>query len=160
MHHDFPDIFSTLREEFRLLQSGFRPKSTMPEQAMNSSWLTTAPLNASNGRTEANPFVGSSSSYLSPFISSKSSHSFVESEGAQSEAAISTVVSGPDDLAAPLQQNQVYTAENGENSLAGSRVQHRSRKGHKKSRVGCFNCKRRKIKVCVNPKSIRVLTQS
>lgn len=30
-------------------------------------------------------------------------------------------------------------------------VVQKSRKGHKKSRQGCFNCKKRKIKVCLSP---------
>ncbi len=147
MHHNFSDQFSTLREEFRLLQSGFRPKNTMADQALNAGWFTMALLNSSNRSTETDLSIDSSSSHLSPFRSSESSHSSAESERAQSEAPTATIASGSDDLGAPLQQGNQHDAEIGDKSLDNTIVHPRSRKGHKKSREGCFNCKRRKIKV-------------
>ena len=159
MHHDSPPTnFSDLREEFRVLQSGFRRKNAMAEQALNNSWLTNALLGASGRRTESDPSTASSSSHLSPFRSSASPHSAAESERAQSEVTPTTIASGSDDLAAPLQPAHQFVAENGEGSLDGGLMHQRSRKGHKKSREGCFNCKRRKIKVNISLKLTFKLT--
>jgi hypothetical protein len=160
MYHDFPEQFNTLREEFRLLQSGFRIKTAMAEQALNNSWLATALLNAAERRTETDSSLGSSSSHLSPFKSSDSSHSSVESERAQSEVPTATIVSESDDQGVHPQRGAQYIPEAGESRSDGPPEQQRSRKGHKKSRVGCFNCKRRKIKVRMTSKSMAGLTSS
>jgi hypothetical protein len=159
MYHDIPPTtFSDLREEFRVLQSGFRRENAMAEQALKNSWLTNALLGASERRTESDPSAALSSSHLSPFRSSESSHSAAESERAQSEVTPTTIASGSDDLAATLQPAHQFVAENGEGSLDGALVHQRSRKGHKKSREGCFNCKRRKIKVNISLKLMFKLT--
>lgn len=159
MHHDSPPTnFSDLREEFRVLQSGFRRKNAMAEPALNNSWLTNALLGASERRTESDPSTASYSSHLSPFRSSESSHSAAESERAHSEVTPTTIASGSDDLVAPLQPAHQFVAENGEGLLDGALVHQKSRKGHKKSREGCFNCKRRKIKVNINLKMMFKLT--
>jgi hypothetical protein len=146
MQDDFLDQFSILREEFRLLQGGFSFKNTM-EQPSSNGWLGSALLNATGRRTDTGSSFALSSSSLSPFRSSESSHSSTESERAQSEVPTATIVSGSDDLAAPLRRPYRDNAENVEKPLGGSTGNPRSRKGHKKSREGCFNCKRRKIKV-------------
>ena len=44
-------------------------------------------------------------------------------------------------------------SEHGQQSASGMKLLQRSRKGHRKSRQGCFNCKRRKIKVSFTTKS-------
>jgi hypothetical protein len=44
-------------------------------------------------------------------------------------------------------------SERGPQSASDMQLVQRSRKGHRKSRQGCFNCKRRKIKVSVTAKS-------
>lgn len=55
-------------------------------------------------------------------------------------------------------------SEHGPPSRSELKLVQRSRKGHRKSRQGCFNCKRRKIKVstvfCDIVISVQVLTQS
>jgi len=157
MHHEFSENFNVLREEFRSFQSELRIKSTMAERTMNNNWFTAALLNATNTSIDSDPSIGSSSSHLSPFKSCDSSHSSVESERAQSEVPTTTVVLGGDDLPTPLQTHR-HTAEHGEESLYGSVVQQRPRKGHRKSREGCFNCKRRKIKVSISVRSRLGLT--
>ncbi|KAE9363312.1 hypothetical protein N431DRAFT_357806 [Stipitochalara longipes BDJ] len=118
----------------------------MAEKTFNPSWLSAAILDASSRRTRTDPSIRSSSSRLSPFESSESSHSSVESERTQSEVPSATIVSAASDPAASPQQGHECVAENGERSFDVINVHHKSRKGHKKSREGCFNCKRRKIK--------------
>jgi hypothetical protein len=44
-------------------------------------------------------------------------------------------------------------SEHGPQSVSDMKLVQRSRKGHRKSRQGCFNCKRRKIKVSFTTKS-------
>ncbi|KAN0104172.1 hypothetical protein V8E51_009917 [Hyaloscypha variabilis] len=148
MQNDYPEQFNILRDEFRLLQSRLKINSTMADQILNMSWLSTstAQPEESSMSTEAEPSIGSSSSHLSPFKSCESSHSSLESERAQSEAPTAMFFSEPDGLETPLPQTHRRVAGTGEKTLPGSNVVQKSRKGHKKSRVGCFNCKRRKIK--------------
>ena len=149
MHHDLSDSFNVLREEFRLLQSGFRIQSTMAESPLNNIWFTAALLNGSNTEIGSDPSMLSISSHLTPFKTCDSSLSSVESERAQSELPTTTVVSGAaDGVPTPYPQTRPHISEDGEKISHGS-VQSRSRKGHKKSRGGCFNCKRRKIKARV-----------
>lgn len=146
MQDDFLDQFSILREEFRLLQGGFRFKNAM-EQPLNNGCLGSALLNATERRTDTRSSLALSSSSRSPFKSSEPSHSSTESERAQSEVPTDTFLSGSDDLAAPLRRHYQNITENVDQPLDGSTGNPRSKMGHKKSRQGCFNCKRRKIKV-------------
>jgi hypothetical protein len=159
MQDDFLDQFNILREEFRLLQGGFKLNSAMEEQPLNHSWLGNALLNANERRTETGSSFALFPSSLNPF-KSESSHSSTESERAQSEVTTATITSGFDDLAAPLQRRHRDIAKNAEKPLDGSTRNSRSRKGHKKSREGCFNCKKRKIKVLNTIESMAYLTAS
>jgi hypothetical protein len=160
MQDDFLDQFNILREEFRLLQGGFKLNSAMEEQPLNHSWLGNALLNANERRAETGSSFALFPSSPNPFKSSGSSRSSTESERAQSEVTTATITSGFDDLAAPLQRRHRDIAKNAEKSLDGSTGNLRSRKGHKKSREGCFNCKKRKIKVLNTIESMAYLTAS
>jgi hypothetical protein len=152
MRDEFFDQFSTLREEFRLLQSGFRPKNMMTEPL--NSWVTAALPNATNNGEETNPSVGSHSINYSLANTSESSNSSAESERASPEGHKSTIVWEPDDSLFPHQSLHPHTTKNSDGSLDGTPIYSRSRKGHKKSRGGCFNCKRRKIKVRTDLSSV------
>lgn len=130
-----------------MLQQGLRFKGMMGDEELNNTWLTSALFPASDGNTDTNASLASFSGRLNPFESSESSHSFAESERSQSEAPTTagSLPSGP--LVAPLELEHQNIVENGVNSLNQSTAHPAARKGHKKSRGGCFNCKRRKIKV-------------
>jgi len=158
MDHDFSRQFNILREEFRLLTNEVKIKSVMDEPALNSSWLMPAMFHASIGGKANDPFSASSSSHLSPFKSSEPSHSPTESETAQSDEPKVTTFSGSDDVEAPPQWQAQSILEPDKNSLVEPTVTKQSRKGHRKSREGCFNCKRRKIKVYIRLKLIHCLT--
>lgn len=158
MNHDFSQQFNILREEFRLLANGIKIKSVMDKPTLNSSWLMPAMFHASMGSIANDPFSASSSSQLSPLKCSESSHSSTESETAQSDEPKATTFSGSDDVEAPPQRQAQSILEPDKKSLVGPAVTQRSRKGHRKSREGCFNCKRRKIKVCIRLESTHCLT--
>jgi hypothetical protein len=151
MQNDLSNQFNHLREEFRLLQSGFKPKNIMAEPSPNNSWLIGVLLDGSEKGPDVAPSIASSLCHLSPFKSSESSHWTVEREKEESEAP-TTLISVSDDEETPLHPGHRYNAENSKNLLDGAIGHQRSRKGHRKSREGCFNCKRRKIKVCICPK--------
>ncbi len=140
MQGDFLDQFNILREEFRLLQGGFKFKNAM-EQPLNHGRLGSAPLSASERRTDTGSLFPLYSSSLSPFKSFESSHSSTGSERAQSEVTTATILLGSDDLTAPLRRHYQDITKNVEKQLDGYTGNPSSRKEHKKSREGCFNCK-------------------
>jgi hypothetical protein len=156
MNHDFSQQFTLLREQFRSLAKGVKIKSVMDQQSLNADWLMPGMLNASTRSPGTDSFSGSSSSHLSPFKSSESSHSSTESETPRSDEP----KAGSDIVETSLRQQTQSVLEQGRTSLGDATVTHRSRKGHRKSREGCFNCKRRKIKVCITLSSMGCLTKS
>jgi hypothetical protein len=123
-------------------------------QARNTSWLTPAQLvNPTRGSTATDAFSESSSSRLSPFKPPESSHSSPERETRWSDEPTTTAASASDRLTTPPRDQTQTTSEQGESSLDGTTAPQKSGKGHKKSHAGCFNCKRRKIKVRIKFKS-------
>ena len=127
---------------------GVKIKRMMNGQAKNTSWPTPAQLvHPARGSAATDAFSESSSSRLSPFKSPESSHSSAESETTWSDEPRTAATSASDRLGT-LPRHQIQTtSEQGEISLDETTVPQKSRKGHKKSHAGCFNCKRRKIKV-------------
>lgn len=146
MQSDFKDQYRFLRDEFRRFQQGgcINVDSEMNRAAFNSSWPSPAGLDGSGISGHA-----SSSSMRTTPKSSDSSDS-PEEAGTTNFIVRRGVASEPENRrssssSTPPRQDQ--TAEP-DDILEDGLPSHRPRKGHKKSRGGCFNCKRRKIKVC------------
>ncbi len=146
MQSDFKDQYRFLRDEFRRTARGgcINVDSEMNRAAFNSSWPSPTGLDQSAGTSGH----ASSSSMRTTPKSSDSSHS-------PEDAGTTTIIirhgvalgteNGSSSSSTPPLRDQ--TAEP-EDILEDGLPSHRPRKGHKKSRGGCFNCKRRKIKVC------------
>jgi len=75
-----------------------------------------------------------------PYLNEKDS-----SSSSESELASNTFVALRPLYTSVSQSN----SEQGPQLASDMKLVQRSRKGHRKSRQGCFNCKRRKIKVCL-----------
>lgn len=158
MNYDFSEQFTILRNEFRSLKNGIKSKSMLDAPALNDIWLKPAVLNASKQSRGIDLLLGSASDQPSPFKSSEPSDSSAESEITLSDEPKIVTSSRPNKSRTPVQRGTQCISDRGEDSLDGITLQQGSRKGHRKSREGCFNCKRRKIKVCTRLKSTSCLT--
>jgi hypothetical protein len=152
MHHEFTEQFNALRDEFRSLKTCIKIKGTQNEEALDKGCIAATMLNSTERSLRRDLLSASVSNQMSPFGSSASSHSFDGFEIAHttrsSEPKITTA-SGSSVSEASLLCRTQRISDQDENSSDGTKVPPTSRKGHRKSREGCFNCKRRKIKVCI-----------
>jgi hypothetical protein len=147
--------FTILREKSPLITDGIKIKRVMDRQARNT--LTAAQLvHPARVSTATDAIPESTSSPLSPFKSPASSHSSAESETTWSDESRTTAPSASDRLGTPPRDQTQITPEQGESSLDATTAPQKSRKRHRKSHGGCFNCKRRKIKVLIELKPSHV----
>ncbi len=138
-----------LRDEFRLLKDGIKIKRTLDVQVLSNTWLAPAVVKQIPG---TDLLSGSASDQPSPCKSSNPLHSSAESETTQADE--------PNKSKMLVQRPTKCRSDECGDSLDGDRLPQTSRKGHRKSREGCFNCKRRKIKVCNWLKTSPCLTES
>ena len=152
---------STFNKEYRSLVNDFRAfkqgaclsaDSRMNEEAFYSNWESPGfgPTSGSNSNSNGESSAGTL--ILTPKSSdvSNSESPAGESEGNGSREVASTGRSrtrtDSSGLTPGLRKEMSLSLEQDE-LMEDGLPSHRPRKGHKKSRGGCYNCKRRKIKV-------------
>lgn len=155
MGSNFNDQYRSLVDDFREFKGGgcINADSTMNDAAFYSNWPSPG-MDAGTGSNEysyGSSGDGFSSNVLTPSSSSKLS----DSPAGRSEMQMSGMivghgvfdVSSSEGMGGGV-ESQDQTAEPDRNEILEDGLpSHRPRKGHKKSRGGCYNCKRRKIKV-------------
>jgi hypothetical protein len=147
MNHDYRNQFHILCEEFRVFRDGATLSNKMNGTFLSEHWLSSpdpAMLDGP-GIIEAETHPSAPSQRETPMSSSAiSSDPTPECEREASSQLASRKRKPSLD---PSDWDPVGKQLDIQESLAtASSVPQNSRKGHKKSRQGCFNCKRRKIK--------------
>jgi hypothetical protein len=145
MNDGYVTEFRTFRDEFRIFKES--TYTTDDPALMNQEWLNPAFFGGSGTRGEGSyaASLSSSSQRATPILtpSSDSASAIARAEAAADEEA--TNGKGGDDL---KDGEDLQVTGTDDSPASGIRQpSQRSRKGHKKSRQGCYNCKRRKIKV-------------
>ena len=148
MNHSYIAEFRNFRDEFRRFRES--PFINHNPVAMDQEWLNNPAFFGGSGTREeasytASTSLSSASQRATPISTPSSSDSKIaiarEEPNADEEAADGNDSEG-------LKEVEHQVTENGESLASGVKIPpQRSRKGHKKSRQGCYNCKRRKIKV-------------
>lgn len=153
MNQNYVEAFRSFREEFRIYkQTALITRNT---ELMDQEWLNPAPFGGS-GTRDAGSYAASLS--LSRSLSSSSQRGTpLLTPSSDSTSAIASRDATTDEEATIENENASDGCLNeaddqetrkDESPVPGIKVPPpRSRKGHKKSRQGCYNCKRRKIKV-------------
>ncbi|KAL2061575.1 hypothetical protein VTL71DRAFT_6952 [Oculimacula yallundae] len=137
MKSAFNNQYRSLVDEFRAFKEGacINADSAMNDAAYYSNW----PSQGNNGQD-----TGSSSGNGSNVITPKSSD-VSDSPPDEGEPQDLVVHRGSSSSIGSGSRDQERIAES-EEILEDGLPSHRPRKGHRKSRGGCYNCKRRKIK--------------
>lgn len=157
MQPDFNNQYCSLVADFRAFKEGacINADNTMNDAAFYSNWPSPGggldPGTTGTGSSSGN---GSWSNMLTPKSSDLSDSPPEEPEMRHGELVIQSRTSSsklflPSDSRKGngiLDSRKDQTAEP-DDILEDGLPSHRPRKGHKKSRGGCYNCKRRKIKV-------------
>lgn len=141
MQLDFLDEYQKLRDEFRQAQAG--------GCASIDRSLNTALYNANWQASKidgTSPSVATSSSDESPCNSSSSLEESNVSLSPDSRGL--AVIASNAVVAGKSVRKHAAAFKLADKATSEIYSDHRPRKGHKKSRGGCFNCKKRKIKVC------------
>jgi hypothetical protein len=154
MNPNYVAEFRNFRDEFRRFRES--PFINHNPVVMDQEWLNSPAFFGRSGTSTredasytASTSLSSSSQRATPISTPSSSDSKFaiarEESNADEEATDGNDSEG-------LKERGHQVTENGESPASGAKIApQRSRKGHKKSRQGCYNCKRRKIKVPMPP---------
>jgi hypothetical protein len=143
MDSDYRMEFKGLRDEFRMIRDEVL-FNLMDRDIHNAKWgLNPAAIMCDS--SGADVFTTSPSDQQATPNSTESSNSSENQEQQQlivrnEQSRAPEPIQNPFLLELPNDTDMVYSPP--------AEATQRSRKGHKKSRQGCFNCKKRKIKVC------------
>ena len=148
MNHNYVAEFRDFRDEFRRFKES--PPINYNPVVMDQEWLNSPAFFGGSGTREeasytASTFLSSSSQRATPISTPSSSDSkfAITKEEPNADEEATDGNDGED-----LKEVEHQVTENGESPASAVKIPpQRSRKGHKKSRQGCYNCKRRKIKV-------------
>ncbi|KUJ10463.1 uncharacterized protein LY89DRAFT_656240 [Mollisia scopiformis] len=152
MATDYVTQFRRLRDEFRNAQEGgcANVDKALNLASFDSSWPTPGSEQHPSPDAFASGLTGNSSDEVPTSSPGKDLPSFT---GAGSGIAANAFASGPS-------VREEEAASHLANPVASEIYpEHRPRKGHKKSRGGCFNCKKRKIKCQENQPACRNCTR-
>jgi hypothetical protein len=154
MNHDYRNQFHILREEFRVFRDGATLSNKMNGTFLSEHWPDPAMFDGP-GIIGAETHPSAPGQRETPMSSSTiSSDSTPECETEVSSQLASRKQKPSSD---PSDCDPIDKQLDIRESLAtASSVPQKSRKGHKKSRQGCFNCKRRKIKAGKHSESKRL----
>jgi hypothetical protein len=144
MDHNYLDQFRNLRDDFKQFQH--ESPTEDPMRTLEEIWLSPSAIDlGSTNELEPRTQPSSSSNQRVNPILTPSSNSV---GGAEARLSLSEEETNSENVSATGGSAEGVNHILGE-SHAGLDVSHhpRPRKGHKKSRQGCYNCKRRKIKV-------------
>lgn len=148
MSFNYLESFRSYRDEFKQFQQQHQPLDEMADSIRDEFWLQVVrdspcdlqltPRKLSSSGQQVNPILihGAASSSKSGV---ESIHHFTE-EHVHARDSASAMESGS------RNPKGINNSSRSSSELDTSR-NNRSRKGHKKSRQGCYSCKKRKIKV-------------
>lgn len=148
MNHNYVATFRSFRDEFKMFKQSPFITHTTNTQGMDQSWLSPGFDRSGTRDTETESYTAASTS-----LSSSSQHATPTSAPSSDSPSSTTKTATAADEEASLRDRSDRVKDSLEDEVQEAEVNYvkispqRSRKGHKKSRQGCFNCKRRKIKV-------------
>lgn len=148
----FNTEYRSLVDDFRAFKQGacISANSRMNEEAFYSNWESPgfgpASNSNSNGESSAGTVILTPKS--SDVSNSESPVGGSEGNGGREVASMGSSRTRTDSSGAtPALRKEMSVSLEQDELMEDGLPSHRPRKGHKKSRGGCYNCKRRKIKV-------------
>ena len=143
MNHSYVEAFNSFRGEFRKYKQSLSPFIEQQPAVMDPRWLKPG-LFGDSSTPDAGSLSLSSSSRRATPISTPSSDS---ASAIASREIIADKEVMEEKENAGLNEVEEHAMRTDEGSASDVKVPpQRSRKGHKKSRQGCYSCKQRKIK--------------
>ena len=155
MNHNYQTEFQFFRDEFRRFKEVMTIHNDVRSAAREEYSVSQSEADASSMHktTKESLSPSSSSQHATPtFTPSSDSFARISSRESRIDALRSNA---NDEEILPAGREHQPETENVHSLPLEPTIAQRSRKGHRKSRQGCYNCKRRKIKVNIENKAQR-----